>query len=98
MLESKPKPPLSFRPSPENIPIVGQPFLIKGWYPTVLLVCNCEAREALMLPRGAAVQCPGCKRLYTIQQILAPAGVQFGIGVMTAEDAAPGAAEEQRNG
>jgi hypothetical protein len=82
-------PALAFAPKPsDSIPIVGQPFTIKGWFPTVLLVCNCDAKEALMIPRGGGAQCPGCKRIFSIQQIVAPAGVTFGIGMMTPDEMA----------
>lgn len=80
--------PLTF--AKPQIPIIGQPFAIRGWFPTVLLVCNCAGKEPVMVPRGAAAQCPSCKKLYTIQQIaMTPDGnINFGIGVMTREDAA----------
>lgn len=76
---------LAFSP-PKGIPLVGQPFTIKGWFPTVLLTCNCEGKEPVMIPRGGAAQCPACKNIYTIRQIQAPAGVNFGIGVTSAEE------------
>jgi hypothetical protein len=80
--------PLTFNKK-QAVPIVGQPFSINGWFPTVLLTCHCEAKAPVMIPRGAAAQCPGCKKLYTIQQIaFTPDGnVNFGIGMMTPEDA-----------
>lgn len=83
------KPTLAFK-GPNAIPIVGQPFTIKAWFPTVMLVCNCEGKQPVMIPRGAAAQCPSCKKLYTIQQLaFTPEGnVNFGIGVMTPEAAA----------
>lgn len=75
--------PLQFK-SPNEIPIVGQPFTIKGWFPTVLLVCNCEGKEPVMLPRGGGAQCPSCKKVFTIQSVqFSPDGnVGFGIGMM----------------
>ena len=85
------KPALAFKGP--AVPIIGQPFTIKSWFPTVMLVCNCEAKEAVMIPRGSGSQCPGCKKVYTIQQLaFGPDGkVQFGIGVMAPEDAADAA-------
>jgi hypothetical protein len=71
-----------------NVPIVGQPFAIRGWFPTVLLQCNCSAaHEAIMIPRGAAGQCPACKKVYAIQQVvMTPDGqITFGIGIMVAD-------------
>lgn len=83
--------------APNTIPIIGQPFTVRGWFPTVLLVCNCDAHEPVMIPRGAAAQCPGCKKLYTIQQLaFTPEGnVNFGIGIMTPEAAAEMAHSEE---
>lgn len=83
------KPTLAFK-APAGLPIIGQPFTIKNWFPTVLLVCNCEGKEPVMVPRGGAAQCPACKKIYSIQQVaMTPDGnVNFGIGVMTPEDAA----------
>jgi hypothetical protein len=76
------RPPLSFKPV-NDIPIIGQPFTIKGWFPTVLLTCNCAKPEAVMIPRGGAAACPSCGRIYSIQVV--QGNVQFGIGVMTPE-------------
>lgn len=83
------KSPLAFK-APAGVPIIGQPFTIKSWFPTVMLVCNCEGKEPVMIPRGGAAPCPACKKLYSIQQVqfTPDGGVQFGIGVMTPEDAA----------
>lgn len=83
------KPALAFK-APAGLPIIGQPFTIKAWFPTVMLVCNCEGKEPVMVPRGGAAPCPACKKLYSIQQVaMTPDGnVNFGIGVMTPEDAA----------
>lgn len=83
------KPALAFK-APSGIAIIGAPFTIKSWFPTVLLVCNCEGKEPVMIPRGGAAPCPACKRLYTIQQVVfTPDGnVNFGIGMMSPEDAA----------
>jgi hypothetical protein len=81
------KPPAPLRFNGLDIPVVGQPFTIKGWFPTVLLVCNCRGKEPIMIPRGAGGQCPSCKRVYTIQQIHTP-GIQFGIGILQPDGAA----------
>jgi hypothetical protein len=78
------RPALAFKQQQPQVAIIGQPFTIKGWFPTVLLVCNCGANEALMVPRGAGAQCPACKRVFTIQAV--QGNVQFGIGMMTGED------------
>lgn len=88
------KPALAFKPA-NNISIVGQPFTIKGWFPTVLLVCNCEGKEPVMVPRGGAAMCPACKKIYSIQAVRGD--VNFGIGVMSPEQANDAAKGEQQS-
>lgn len=77
-------PALAFKPS-TGIPIIGQPFTIKGWFPTVLLICNCGKGEAVMVPKGGAAACPACSRVFTIQAV--QGNVQFGIGIMVPDGA-----------
>lgn len=77
------KPPLAFK-APAGVTIIGQPFTIKAWFPTVMLVCNCEGKEPVMVPRGGGAPCPSCRKIYSIQQVqfTEAGGVQFGIGIM----------------
>jgi hypothetical protein len=50
-----------------NVPIVGQPYQLKHWFPTVQIVCNCEAKEPLMLVGTTSLTaCPACKKAYQI--------------------------------
>lgn len=50
-----------------TIPIVGQAFELKGWFPTVLIVCHCEAKAPVMIvgTKNASF-CSGCKRAYQV--------------------------------
>ena len=73
-------------PPASDIPIVGQPFTIRDWYPTLLLVCHCKAQAPVIVSRSAG-QCPGCHKRYSIQGLqVSPQGQmtwQIGIGVPT---------------
>jgi hypothetical protein len=66
-----------------DVPIIGQPFTIKGWLPTVLIVCNCEGKEPLLIQRSSPTVCPTCKRTFTVAQVVGQ--VNFGIGVAAPE-------------
>ena len=76
-----------------NIPIVGQAYQIRDWYPTVLLVCNCqpENKAMMILARGPG-QCPLCKQIYTLQgiSILPNGAVQFAMAIGTPAPAPSG--------
>jgi hypothetical protein len=63
--------------------IVGQLFTIKGWFPTVLLICNCGHPQPVMIPQGAASQCTHCKAVYSVQGCSVVNG-QLQIGVARA--------------
>jgi hypothetical protein len=54
-----------FQPS-GNIPIVGQPFVIKSGFPTLQVVCNCEAHEPILLIGPFVQVCPSCRKGYQI--------------------------------
>lgn len=54
----------------EGIALVGQPYQLKSWCPTVLIVCNCEAKEPLMVVGSSRpTQCPHCKKTYQIARL-----------------------------
>jgi hypothetical protein len=80
-------PPIRF-PNTNAVPIIGQPFTIKSWFPTVLLVCNCGQHEPIMVPKGGGGVCPSCQRIFSIQVIQGT--VNFGIGI-----AAPDSEKEE---
>ncbi len=88
------QPPFQFKPTPgSNIPIVGQPFEVKGWLIQVLLVCKCETPQPILLiglPGQAAAQCPSCKRIFGLTGLgMAPNGdMQFQIGQMVKREEA----------
>ena len=50
-----------------NIPIIGQPFTLKSWTANVLIVCNCPAKEPVILTGDAMAQCPACQRTFQVQ-------------------------------
>ena len=56
----------------EDIPILGQPLTVLAWFPTVSVVCNCEAKQPLLLVGlGNLSVCPQCGRgfqLFGVQQ------------------------------
>jgi len=66
------------------IPIIGQAFVLKGGFPTVLGQCGCEAKEPLLLVGGAPNMCPSCKRTFVVQRfIYDPSGqIQAEVGVL----------------
>ena len=76
----------SFKPFPSTIPIVGQPFKLKGWFPTVLITCLCQPHgEPVMLVGTAPGQCPQCQRAYVVGQVNYDATtnhLQIGIGLV----------------
>ena len=62
-------PPIPFPPT-VNVPLVGQPCTVKGWFPSVLIHCNCEAKEPMMIVGlGGVAQCPACGRGFTVTEI-----------------------------
>lgn len=52
-----------------GVPILGQPFVLKGWFPTIQLVCNCGAHEPVLIVGGpgSAGHCPACKKAFVYQ-------------------------------
>jgi hypothetical protein len=79
------KPGLAVNPRQE-IPIIGQPFRVLGWFPTVMVLHNCGTKEPMMLPKGAAAQCPGCKRMVALHVMQLPPGqVNFGFALLGEE-------------
>lgn len=63
--------PLPF-PASAGVPIVGQPCKLGAWFPTINLICNCEAQSSLLIVgfKHLAI-CPHCGRgfeLHGVQQ------------------------------
>lgn len=68
------KPPIQF-PGGSAIPIVGQPVTVKGFVPTVMLQCNCDAKEPMLaVGVGGLCRCPACQRTFRLQDILCRGG------------------------
>ena len=80
----------------QNIPIIGQPFTLKNFFITVQIVCNCPAKEPLLLVGGGPAQCPACKQGFVFQGLGAdPAGqLQFKIGLVRQAEEPPAADAE----
>jgi hypothetical protein len=49
-----------------QVPILGQPAVVKSVLVVGLVVCNCDAKTPMFLPMGAQSMCPGCKRKYVL--------------------------------
>ncbi len=58
--------PIPFR---RDVPIIGQPFTIRAWWPTAMLNCNCESKHALLLQGfGQVTICPDCHKAFVIER------------------------------
>ncbi len=76
----------------DGIPIIGQPFQVKGGFPTVQIQCSCDAREPILLIGNGHSQCPHCHRAFTIAtfQFVAQTGqIQVAIQHGTPADTEP---------
>ena len=56
--------------TPAVVPLVGQPFMVKGWFPTVQIVCACDAHEPVLCVGVAPSACPACGRVFQVQDIV----------------------------
>lgn len=54
----------------DGIPIIGQPFQIKGGFPTASLQCGCAGRDAVLLVGSSPGQCASCKRAFVIAKFV----------------------------
>ena len=85
------KPPLPFR-APAGVPIIGQPFTVKGGYATALIQCQCEAREPVLLLGNAPAFCAGCHRGFIIVGFSFDARVgqiQVNVGLVQGQPSVP---------
>lgn len=85
--------PIPFRPGTVGVPIIGQPFEVKGGFPTVQIVCTCHAREPLLLIGANVVRCPACGRgfacaVFSFDASTGQIGVKIGL-VVAAREAPP---------
>lgn len=77
--------PIPFR-APDTIPIIGQTFTLKGGYSTLLVQCNCPAKEPIILIGNNPNACPVCHRVFAAKSVtITPDGqVRADIGLMVA--------------
>ncbi len=80
------RPVIPFPPA-NAVPLVGQPFALKGFFPTAVIQCNCEPNgEIITLVANGATGCPRCKKVYTIGLVNwrqdQPQAAQIGIGIV----------------
>lgn len=73
-----------------RVPIIGQPITPHGWFPTVMITCNCEAKHPLMLVGfNTTVRCPHCGRGVTLfgvtQDVRTGQPPHFEIGLVAPE-------------
>lgn len=80
--------PLPFRP-PAGVPIIGQPFALKTWNVSVVVACQCPAKEPVFLVApGAVNKCPACGRGFVLQGMNVNNGqIGFAIGLVATEPA-----------
>lgn len=53
----------------KDVPIVGQSFVLEGWFLQLLITCRCEHPKPVLIvgqPGTAAGQCSSCKTIYTL--------------------------------
>lgn len=77
---------------PADTPIIGQPYEIKGWQFTALLICRCETGPSpLLVPSHGFVKCRGCGKSYTILGVSQTPGQApaFNIGVAIEQPTGP---------
>ncbi len=83
-----------------DVPIVGQPFQVKGWSSTVLITCQCVPHgEPVMLVGQAPGQCPRCQRAFVVVAVTFDAAtnkLQVGVGLV--QQQAPAAAPPAESG
>lgn len=86
-----------------DVPIVGLPFELQGWFVQILLMCKCEQPKPVLLigqAGSAAGLCPGCGKTYTLLSIgVNPAGQPaFNVGVSTSASAPSERSEGEDHG
>ena len=49
-----------------NVPIIGQPFTVKTWVATVVIVCNCPGKEPVLLAGDSVGTCSACQQAFQL--------------------------------
>ncbi len=81
-------------PPPAAVPLVGQPFALRGFFPTAVIQCNCEPNgEIITLVANGHGACPRCRKVFTIGLVQwrqdQPQATQVGIGIVHQPAPAP---------
>ncbi len=72
--------PLPFA-KPSAIPIIGQPFVLKGGFATIFGQCGCEGKGLVVLVGMTPNACPECKRAFIVQSLAIDAAGQLQVQV-----------------
>jgi hypothetical protein len=79
----------------QDVPIVGLPFVLEGWFVQLLLTCKCDHPKPVLIvgqPGAAAGQCTSCGKVYSLLSIgLNPAGQPAFNVAMSPAPSSPGA-------
>jgi len=49
-----------------NVPIIGQPFTLKGGFSTTLVQCECEAKVPVLVIGAGPGVCAACRRTFVV--------------------------------
>lgn len=61
--------PIAF-PARPDVPILGQPCTLGAWFPTLNLICNCEAKQSLLIVGfGNVSVCQSCGRGFMLHGV-----------------------------
>lgn len=72
--------PIPFAPR-VDVPIVGQPFTVKGGHGTTMVQCNCGAREPVLLIGQAPNFCPACDLGFSVGMFSIDEQGQLKVGI-----------------
>lgn len=78
--------------APKGIPIIGQPFLVKAGFVTVMGTCTCRGDETSVLLAGGPAACPSCGRVFVLLHATLDARtgqLQINVGVVARPGEAP---------
>lgn len=54
-----------------QIPILGKPCEVHGWFPTIMLSCTCRPapKPLLLVGMGSIVTCPDCGQRFVLKRL-----------------------------